>query len=633
MELVKSLDKSYGYEYFSYYAPIRVAASIEGVLHALLKDHFEGATDRVARGLERLERFAGVPQVAALDSAPAFQFLRFLVLGRLNRAQESQQAIAACVRLGGVPHKCANDLAVLIAESGETVQAQRFLATHTASQSDEPGIQVNLLALAVTNGDGAGIESAGRRLLNRRQDVLAMVRRSEATGFHRGAPAYEFLTTFVTAVLRQVRDVDWDGLGPAASARDLVLLLDEMVAGLDAMPAIRRDMYLLAVLAVSRVDAATLGRALAWRVRQGGAHSRARAVLAAAIAFTLDDAACERDIAELARTDDGALPLMALAMGHGQRGEIAEEHACIERLIGRFPGLPRFLFMAANNRFRAGERESADALAHAAVAAYAEGVADGLRADARSGADALAAAIAAGLHERAESVDPYAAKDWVRAYWDQYHFEFARFTPRQDFSAFLNHLYVATAGRLLAERPRLRSVLNLGSFCGYFDHLLATRNPDARVIGYDREDLAIDLNRRHFAAPNLEFRAGHLDGVLAEATRHGPTLLVHVRTCTLMYPAGVEATYEKCRAAGVEAILGIESTGYSWQLDGFPDPFDGARPPVVPLGVMVDHNYRRLLADGGYRMIEQSLYAYPVVFELRPMQEQFVPMCFVAASA
>ena len=79
--------------------------------------------------------------------------------------------------------------------------------------------------------------------------------------------------------------------------------------------------------------------------------------------------------------------------------------------------------------------------------------------------------------------------------------------------------------------------------------------------------------------------------------------------------------------------MGIESTGYSWQIDGFPDLDDFDRPPIVPLGIMIDHNYPRLLRDAGYRMSKRDLFMYPVIHLERLGQEQFVPMRFVAELA
>ena len=77
-------------------------------------------------------------------------------------------------------------------------------------------------------------------------------------------------------------------------------------------------------------------------------------------------------------------------------------------------------------------------------------------------------------------------------------------------------------------------------------------------------------------------------------------------------------------------ILGIENTGYSFQLKGFPDFNDPDRPPVVPLGVMVDHNYPSLLAEAGYEMVSSERLVYPIIAPIRDNQEMIVPMCYVA---
>jgi hypothetical protein len=238
--------------------------------------------------------------------------------------------------------------------------------------------------------------------------------------------------------------------------------------------------------------------------------------------------------------------------------------------------------------------------------------------------------IAEGLEERPLEVDPYADKDWVGEYWDYYHFEFKNFTSRQCHSVFLNRLYMDSVADILRESTDIRCLINFGSFCGYFDHQVALRFPDLKVIGFDRDTDAIKRNREQFVAHNLEFRSDDLDDVLGQACDLGAVAVAHIRTCTLLYPAGVRALYGACQRAGVAVILGIESTGYSWQIDRFPDPNDAERPPVVMFGVMVDHNYRQLLGETGYRMRQQDFFLYPLLSVVRSLQEQLIPMCFVA---
>ena len=98
----------------------------------------------------------------------------------------------------------------------------------------------------------------------------------------------------------------------------------------------------------------------------------------------------------------------------------------------------------------------------------------------------------------------------------------------------------------------------------------------------------------------------------------------------MLYPAGVRKLFEQCREGGVAYILGIENTGYSFQLKGFPDFNNPDRPAVVPLGVMVDHNYPSLLTDAGYEIVSLDRLVYPIIAPLRVNQEMFVPMCYVA---
>ena len=365
-----------------------------------------------------------------------------------------------------------------------------------------------------------------------------------------------------------------------------------------------------------------------------GAASVSMALLKAALDFNRCEAGSEDSLGALAAEDgDGYLAVLGLALAYADRGELDREFECLERLIKLHPSYFRFPFHAANNRFRAGDHTLATEFAHSAITTYSKRGFSEYYEAARYNAGIMAQGIAAGLKERPEEVDNYASEDWVEDYWNIYHFEFRRFTYRENHSVFLNRLYVDSVEDLLGERPELRHVVNLGSFCGYFDHVLAESHPELSVIGFDRDEAVIDLNRHHFAAPNLDYQSEDLDTVLKEAVAAGATVLTHVRTCTLMFPAGIAALYEQCREAGVKFIIGIESTGYSWQIDGFPDPSDLDRPPVVPLGIMIDHDYPRLLRDAGYLMTKRTPFMYPIIHQERLGQEQFVPTRFVAELA
>ncbi len=69
--------------------------------------------------------------------------------------------------------------------------------------------------------------------------------------------------------------------------------------------------------------------------------------------------------------------------------------------------------------------------------------------------------------------------------------------------------------------------------------------------------------------------------------------------------------YDAAAAAGIDFILGIETTGFSFQTVSWPDFSNPDQEPVVPLGGMVDHNYPTLPAGAGYTEFEQDLLLYP----------------------
>ena len=592
--------------------------------------YFEGAIEPAFSRLGELERNIGDSRVAPLADYALYQFLRFLVLGRLEQKAEADRALAAGMECGGVPGECSNDLAVVLARAGRIDLAGDFLDSQSAASPEDLVMKVNLLALSVAGEDGARVTRLISEARGWASVIVGKAVESGALGVDVRSPAFSVLKTFLTAALRWLRDAEWRDDAPSPQAMPLAQAVFDLINGFDRLPALTRDAYFQFMFRVALVDAEAVRRCLAFGIGTNARSSPAVSVFAACLDYSLCVPGAEEALSRLRGEDGGVLHLLGLALSHGEKEDLDLEYACLNRVLERIDPEPNVLFHAANNRFRAGDLDAAGEFARTALSLCDEGTLENYYGPARESAGQLEEAIAKGATERPRDIDPYANSEWVEGFWDRYHFEFSHFTPRQEFSVFLNRLYTDSVEDLIREHPEIRSVINFGSFCGYFELELALRHNCVTVFGYDRDRDAVDMSKRHFSADNLRFRSGDWQGVLAEATDIGPTVVAHVRTCSMLYPAGVGELYGRCREAGVAYLVGVEHTGYSYQMEAFPDPFDEARPSVVPFGVTVDHPYPRFVKEAGYRMVRHDLHVYPIIVPLRELQHQVVPMRFVA---
>ena len=173
-------------------------------------------------------------------------------------------------------------------------------------------------------------------------------------------------------------------------------------------------------------------------------------------------------------------------------------------------------------------------------------------------------------------------------------------------------------------------ITGISGFAGSFLAELCLEK-GAQVFGFDRARPAIEKDRETFVAPNLRFDWVDLGDVLDRAGQSGGAVAIaHVRTCSMIYPAGVEAFYRQCAQAGVEFILGVEGSGYSFATQRFTDSLDPERPAVVPQGLMIDHNYPRLLDQAGFEIIDSGIFPYLQMPPVRWLQHLISQFWFVA---
>lgn len=609
-------------ERFQYFHAYHGESARSDYFAKLVRAHFEGESRPVLDHLLEQERTASIP-VPNIRQSPVFPYFMALLTRELNLDEDAAAWGKQVVSLNGDDFRCANDIATYLSLSGRNDLAQMQFEGLVRENSDQPGPRLNLLALTLNEGDGAG---QARCISGFRKIVRDFLGQFDARQELDEVTFILFLDLFQMCLATGLGWLRGGGGNEPESASEVEAAIVSLFAALDAHPGAQRDKILYRVLGNFAFDSApALRRFLSGR---GEGKGTVR-LMSACLDYTLFVSGSEEALARAAETDEGIFALLGLAFVHAEAGDLEAEYRCILGIIERAPELSRTYFHAAGNRFRADDLEAADDWARKGMELSHQSMVD-MAQTAEENVAYLERAIAEDLPERSSEIDPWQDDSYTAEWWGKYKYQFENYTRRQDFSAFLNHLYVTKIGDIIAADDSVKCVINFGSYCGYFDHVLAGLHQDRTIFGFDRDERSIEMNRQNYSAPNLEFRSGEIEDLFQDTQRIGPSVITHIRTCTMLYPAGVRRFFEQCRDGGVAYILGIETTGYSFQLKGYPDFNDPDRSPVVPLGVMVDHNYPSLLADSGYEMVSSERLVYPIIAPIRENQEMFVPMYYIA---
>lgn len=585
---------------------------------------FQGHVDETLNLLDGLEKTASPDQVSVFLNGPVYPALLFKLAQQTGDTHTADEMLQIIRERGGNPVWCFNDLAVLLAERGEADTAAATLAALHRDAPDNPTILANLLAAAIMLGDDAQIERAAGTLAGQIHGLADMV----AKGSDPKLGPYRRLSGSIIANITgsMVRYFRRDVQDDAVHAQ-LQRVFAAVLSILETLPDLDRDTYLSGVLEAMRWDKETVAAI----IDKGGlGTSRTVMLLRAALAFQCCESDAETRLQMVAAGDEGRIALYGLALLAGEAGRLDEELALINRLIERDPKQSRIWFYLGSNRFRAGDFDAANAAAAKAID-LSPGPSNELIAIAKAQSQYLRKAIAENIPERWPEIDPYADVEWALNYWEKYLFDFEHLSYRQDNTTFLNKTYIETIGEMLTRDPAITAVFNFGAFCGKPDFDLARLHPDLTVVGFDRDKNAIAESAKRFVAPNLTFLTGSLQDALAQLPATGKSVMVHIRTCTTLYPEGVRRVYDAAATAGIDYILGIETTGFSFQTVSWPDFSNPDQEPVVPLGVMVDHNYPILLAGAGYTKFEQDLLLYPYLSPAIVNPEAQTPRRFIAS--
>ncbi len=611
--------------YSHYYLPNLFHEEMRKAIRNAVFLAFTGEFAQALELLGNIENTASPELAATFFAGPVYPALLVKLSEGMGDQQTATEMATEVSARGGNLIWAFNDLAVLLAEHGSHQDAfQLFQQLHDRAP-DNLTIVVNMMALSVALDDGPALTELSSKLLRLIAGFDEMVREGSKPG---GGPyrrlSGSILSNLVGSMMRQERVslLDETGGGHLSAA------FKEILATIDALPDLDRDVYLTGILHASRWDKDALRSLLGDEA--ASQPLQAAKVLLAGLAFENCEVEAEQRFLDLAEKDEGTLVPLALALLAGEAGDLDREQSLITTLLERQPGESRTWFHLGSNRFRAGDFEAANAAASEGVARSSD-VCRELTAAAQHEARHLRRAVEESIAERWPEIDPYADVTWALNYWEKYLFDFQHLTYRQDSTPFLKETYLRTITSMVEKDPQIGMVFNFGAFCGISDYELACRFPDIEVVGFDRDANAIGESSKRFVAPNLRFFCGDFGECLKQLPSKGKSVLVHIRTCTTLYPEGVRQVYQTASQFGFDYIVGIEATGFSFQVGSWPDFLDPDQQPVVPLGVMVDHNYRQLTAEAGYGFYEQQLMLYPFLAPPTVNPEAQTPRRFIAS--
>ena len=201
----------------------------------------------------------------------------------------------------------------------------------------------------------------------------------------------------------------------------------------------------------------------------------------------------------------------------------------------------------------------------------------------------------------------------MREFYEAHREECVEANGLRTVSGYTNNVMFGEVETLLAAHPSIRKVINYGTLCGIREYELAARHPGVIWAGYDISELATQWNREAYQRDNLVFDSD-LERMLKELeTADGEALLVHCRTTDIMLPEAVKRVYRLCRARGVTRVMTAEYFSRCIPTLAYPD-FE--RNPVDTVhwdGILVIHNYRKILPETGYRVVRAEFCPVPLL--------------------
>jgi len=218
-------------------------------------------------------------------------------------------------------------------------------------------------------------------------------------------------------------------------------------------------------------------------------------------------------------------------------------------------------------------------------------------------------------------------KEKIESTWRHYYLSFKNSGRFTNVGCQINGALIEGIKKCIHEDATLGTVFNFGTFCGYPDYNLAKDYPDLQWVGYDRETLAIEMNRKAFQADNLLFIDGDFHRLMSRLkpkSADQTMMLCHVRAFTEMMPRKFQSVYEAARDRGVKWLVGTEMIGSNpISSQYFQDGVEEKRSDIIS-NQTTSHDYGYYLDQAGYEIVEQtdepisSYHAVPVAFPLMP---------------
>lgn len=580
-----------------------------------------------AKAVAGMRGFKAGPGREPENARPVFAFLSHVTEAAVGNTEGARSALSRLSERDGTPETALCDIVAILAEDDRPEAAVRFAEAVGGGRPSDPAAAVNLFMARVESGGGQkqAADAVGTALAALTPEAQPPRSRIQALVGLAGALAH------IVAHWRENR-VRFGGR---------LTLLDDFLRALtvgDAMISVHRDVLIDMMLTQANPWLGALLPALERHPASREDTSNTLATFLAVARFLRYQPVSDDALKHAADRLGGYLLPLCYCIHLAEQGREEEERVYLTPLMRKQE------FRWISNRLPAGIMVTTyfatllhrlDARADAnRIAAEVRADLDGLFQDHATGLEenraALDTAVADGAHSRPDDFDPYLLTDWAEGHWRRYRFEFENMTARQNVSTSINALYETLARRFLTETPDAAALFNFGAFCGHFDFAMAKDFPDRRFFGFDRCAPAIALSAAAYTGANIAFHHDAFERRLEQAVAAGPTMLAHVRTCSMLYPAGVQALYDTCAGAGVRWILGVEGAGYSFAEMRFTDPWDAARPPVTPMGIMVDHPYPAYLERAGYRIRDRGVAPYPIPIRTRALQNLYAKNWFVA---
>ncbi|MES1978134.1 MAG: hypothetical protein V4451_08865 [Pseudomonadota bacterium] len=154
---------------------------------------------------------------------------------------------------------------------------------------------------------------------------------------------------------------------------------------------------------------------------------------------------------------------------------------------------------------------------------------------------------------------------------------------------------------LLRKDSSIKNMLDFGVSYAHVDSVLVQRHPSLRIIGCDRSELTMAINRVDFGKiPNLVLHGGDVFECLEQ---YGPIdVLFHMRTACLLPADFMNELYAKARAKGARYVVLAEQMGLSWETDAGYEFSEDEQKSVLLRWKMWIHNYPALLKKAGFKV-------------------------------